>query len=100
MSGYGCGYTAMLTSLVVHDPGHLLGLAAQVPRALGRLTAAALTRLRGRRPERADLATADGDSASAEQVFPAELARAELVGYLHGPLAYLRSWRARRSRAR
>jgi hypothetical protein len=94
MWGYGAGFTAMLTSLVLHDPRHLAGLASQLPNAAARTLKAFASRLRGRRPRRADLAA---QPAPAVQVFPPELARRELVGYLAGPACYLRSRRALRS---
>jgi hypothetical protein len=96
MRGYGAGFTAMLTSLVMHDPRHLLGLATQIPKATTRLATAATTRLRGRRPERADLATHDGARKPA-LAFPPELARRELIGYTQGVGAYLRSRRTARA---
>jgi hypothetical protein len=86
MSGYGCGFTAMLAALVLHDPRHLGGLAAQLPPALGRLVRAALRRLAGRGLGEA------GEVPS----FPGELARRELLGYLRGPGAYLAARREMR----
>jgi hypothetical protein len=95
MWAYGVGFTAMITSLVLHDNGHLGGLAAQLPRAAARLAKATVGRLRGRRHERADLVH---DAArNVQPTFPPELARRELVGYAQGPRAYLRSRRDARS---
>ncbi|MDD7966786.1 glycosyltransferase [Actinomycetospora sp. DW7H6] len=94
MSGYGTGFTAMLTSLVLHDRGHLLGLVGQVPKAAVRLGRGATTRLRGHRPQTPD--ALDGATSGGERTFPPELARRELAGYLRGPGAYLRSRRAAR----
>jgi hypothetical protein len=95
MWGYGAGYTAMITSLILHDSGHLAGLGAQLPKAAARLAKAAAVRLRGRRYERADLVR--DNAGNVQHTFPPELARRELVGYAHGPHAYLRSRRDARA---
>jgi GT2 family glycosyltransferase len=76
MSGYGSGYTAMLVSLVRHDPRHLVGLARYV------FQAAALLLRR----------SSDRQAA----VYPAELSRAESRGLLLGPWRYLVTRRAMR----
>jgi hypothetical protein len=49
LEGYGLGYTAMLTSLVLSDPGHLLSLSSQLPSALGRKITQGIERIRGKR---------------------------------------------------
>jgi Glycosyl transferase family 2 len=95
MWGYGAGFTAMMTSLILHDSGHLVGLAAQLPRAATRLAKTAVGRLRGRRHQRADLVHDTARNVS--YTFPHELAQRELLGYAHGPRAYLRSRRDARS---
>ncbi len=71
---YGVGFTAMLTSTVLGDPRHLLGL-----------TAAASQWLRSRRNRRSLM------HASRDSDYRRVLARAEVLGMLAGPLAYLRS---------
>ncbi|TML28666.1 MAG: glycosyltransferase family 2 protein [Actinobacteria bacterium] len=83
---YGCGYTAMLTSLVLAQPWHLIGLSRNVWQAL---------RLFGRK-----FFTERG-AAAAEGYFPAELSRAEMRGFTIGPLRYVYSrLYLRRARAR
>jgi hypothetical protein len=49
LEGYGLSYTAMLTSLVLSDPGHLLSLSSQLPSALGRKITQGIERIRGKR---------------------------------------------------
>jgi glycosyltransferase involved in cell wall biosynthesis len=73
---YGCGYTAMLTALVLADPRHLVGLAGNAWQAL---------RLFGRK-----FFTERG-AAAAEGYFPAELSRAEMRGFAVGPWRYVYS---------
>jgi glycosyltransferase involved in cell wall biosynthesis len=73
---YGCGYTAMLTALVLADPRHLLGLSGNAWQAL---------RLFGRK-----FFTERG-AAAAEGYFPAELSRAEMRGFAVGPWRYVYS---------
>jgi hypothetical protein len=93
MGGYGTGFTAMLTSLIWRDRSHLLGLSVQLPMALQRLVLSVSARVRG---VRSSAAAAD---APAGPAFPPELARTELAGYLHGPLAYCRARRAAQARS-
>ena len=98
MSGYGIGFTAMITSLVRRDRTHLLGLPAQLPDAPRRLAGSATDpvarRPRGRPRRPGHRARTDAPNpAGTEPAFPSELARTELAGYLRGPLAY---WRSRR----
>ncbi|MCW2716537.1 glycosyltransferase [Pseudonocardia sp.] len=103
MKAYGSGFTAMLTGLIARDPAHALGLGSQLPRALTRIGASTVMRLRGIRPDQDDIVrpeeplvddVVDGDEP--DRGYPAELARDELVGLLRGPLLYGRSrWAAR-----
>jgi hypothetical protein len=93
MWGYGAGFTAMLTSLVMRDPSHLVGVASQAPRAAARMAVGIGSKLRGRRPQGADK-TASQPSARS---FPAELARREVMGYAQGMAKYLRSRREARA---
>ena len=87
LDGNGVGFTAMLTALVRRDPGHLVGLSAQLPLAARRLGAQSLGRLRGR------AARPDDTHEDAPQ-FPQGLVLTELRGMTRGPAAY---WRSRRS---
>ncbi len=73
---YGCGYTAMLTALVLGDPRHLIGLSGNALQAL---------RLFGRK------FFTERRAAAAEGYFPAELSRAEMRGYAIGPVRYVYS---------
>jgi glycosyltransferase involved in cell wall biosynthesis len=73
---YGCGYTAMLTALVLAQPWHLVGLSGHAWQAL---------RLFGRK-----FLTERG-AAAAEGYFPAELSRAEMRGFAVGPWRYVYS---------
>ena len=79
MSGYGTGFTALLTALVLRDPRHLVGLGLvtlQVLRArLGPRDPAVTTLLEG---------------------LPPSLARLRVRGMLAGPCAYLSTSRGRR----
>ena len=93
LDGNGVGFTAMLTSLVRRDPGHLVGLSAQLPLAARRLGAQSLGRLRGRSTRPDD--PQDGRQQDAPQ-FPQGLVLTELRGMTRGPAAYRRSRRAGR----
>jgi glycosyltransferase involved in cell wall biosynthesis len=73
---YGCGYTAMLTALVLAQPRHLIGLSGNAWQAL---------RLFGRK-----FFTERG-AAAAEGYFPADLSRAEMRGFAIGPWRYVYS---------
>lgn len=79
LRGYGAGCTAMLTAITLRDPWHALGVAAIVPAWLRSL----------RDPSSAR-------NAHRTQDYPAVLARADLVGKLSGPFAYIRSRRVQR----
>lgn len=89
MDGEGVGCTAMLTSLVLHDPRHLVGLFSQFPSALKKLVVQQTKKVRGM--------SANGVSnRPGVPLFPAELAKREFRAYLRGPQSYLRSrttWR-------
>ena len=74
--GYGIGFTALLTAITLRNPWHALGLAAILPAWLLSL----------RDPSSAK-------NAHRTQDYPRALARAELLGMLRGPFAYLRSRR-------
>ncbi len=89
LDGNGIGFTAMLTALVGHDPGHLIGLGAQLPRAARRLGAQSLTRFRGRGAHRTGSRDASDLSGPTEPDFPRDLVLTELRGMLRGPAAYL-----------
>ena len=85
LRGNGTGFTAMLTSLVVQDPRHLLAFSALAPAAgwaMARQTAGRL-----RRPGR------DPSGGAARRNGPADrrLVALELAGMATGPFAYLRS---------
>lgn len=73
---YGCGYTAMLTALVLANPRHLVGLSGNAIQAL---------RLFGRK------FFSERSAAAAEGQFPAELSRAEMRGFAIGPWRYVYS---------
>ena len=73
--GYGVGFTAMLTALMLRDPRHLIGLALTLPAWLRSL----------RNPSSAKQVNRPDD-------YPPSLARAELRGMLTGPFAYMRSY--------
>jgi len=77
--GYGVGFTAMLTAVVLRDPRHLAGLAAVMP--------AWVRSLRDPTSAKRALRT---DS------YPSGLGRTELRGMLAGPSAYLRARRMQR----
>jgi len=71
MRGYGVGYTAALTALIVRDPRHLIGLLGMVVRAVGLLSSRSRQRVAGD--------------------FPSSLARIEFWGLVLGPTTYIRS---------
>lgn len=107
LRGNGIGFTAMLTALILADPRHCATLAWQVPEALGRMARqrlAGLLRPRGGQ-QAAPRARATGSRSlparavpapaapPARTGYPRSLAADELLSYLAGPLAYLRSKR-------
>ncbi len=77
--GYGVGFTAMLTALMMRNPRHLAGLASVVPLWLRSLRSPASPK----RSRRSD-------------AYPAGLGAVELRGMLAGPAAYLRARRIQR----
>jgi GT2 family glycosyltransferase len=77
--GYGVGFTAMLTAIVLRNPRHVAGLTAVVPAWLRSL----------RNP-------ASSKQIHRSEDYPTGLARTELRGMLAGPLAYLRARRMQR----
>jgi GT2 family glycosyltransferase len=78
IGGYGIGLTAMLVALISRDPRHLAGLAGMLPAAL-----------------RSTLSSSSAKSSRGDD-YPPRLERAELLGLLGGPLAYVRSRLAQR----
>ncbi|HUX05515.1 MAG TPA: glycosyltransferase [Acidimicrobiales bacterium] len=85
MDGSGVGFGAMLTSLILRDPCHLVRLASLIIRAGVRTLVRARTSVRGRRT---------GERAPAAPTFPPQLFWHEIRGYLRGPFAYAASRRA------
>lgn len=77
IAGYGVGLTAMFMSLIRRDKRHLIGLCRVLVRG-----ALAMTLRLGRREQ------PDGKVG-----LPREIARAELIGMVKGPAAYVRSRR-------
>lgn len=96
MRGNGIGFTAMLMSLVLHDPRHLVGVGAQLPLAGARVTAAVVRRLTAVRSS-APVGSAPVGSAPSPSTDgpPRRMMVSELGSYPLGPGAYLRSRRAR-----
>lgn len=96
LRGNGIGFTAMLTSLVLSDPRHVVGIGAQLPLAAARITGAVLRRLTGRTSSQSG-----GPSSSAPiDGPPRQMMVSELGSYPLGPGAYLRSRRARATAGR
>ena len=94
LHGYGFGFTAMLTSLIMDDPRHLVSLGWQVPSAAGRLAARAAGRILGRS---ATDETEQETTVDLSGGYPKSLVSTELRGFPGGPLGYLRSRRSWRS---
>jgi hypothetical protein len=93
MDGNGLGFTAMLTSLIVHDPRHLLVFGAKLPLAVGQR----LGIIHARGPASQKSATAAVGSGPR---FPAALAAHEFRAYFQGPSAYAKSrWRLHATRS-
>lgn len=88
LRGNGLGFTAMLTSLILADRRHLLGLGSQLPLAGWRMLRQSLVRIRGMKVGAAGPAHVAGT-----ELYPRQLVINELRGYPIGPLAYLRSRR-------
>lgn len=126
LQGNGLGFTAMLTSLIRHDPRHFLGLSSQLPLALRQMIPQTINRLTGhsadhhhtghhghehRSPDhhsherqasvhRPDHHATDHpatDHDPDDRLYPRELVLNELRGYPQGPRAYLRSSRVARA---
>ena len=92
MRGNGVGFTAMLTSLVAGDAGHVVGVASQLPLAVRRFAGQAAYRLaRGRQP------TAGRQSVQPVSSYPRALALDEFRGYPQGPVRYIQSRREARA---
>ncbi len=85
MDGYGLGYTAALTSLVVEDPRHLFAFTIELIIAMKSIVSKFWKNLRGRNHY--------PDTPGINRQFPKELASREYRGLLKGPLAYFRSRR-------
>ncbi len=86
MRGYGIGYTALITSLILEDLRHLAGVTiCGAPNALFRWVRSAFS---GQSP-------AEGRDQQAS--YPASLRRTELIGMMLGPWRYLLSRRRVRS---
>ncbi|MET0989426.1 MAG: glycosyltransferase [Glaciihabitans sp.] len=105
MDGNGIGFTAMLTSLIVHEPKHLLALSASAPAAALRLGKAGLNRVRRSRTAttsgRGSGTGTDQNPASAVsdagEQYPRAMVTKETRAFPRGPLAYLRSRRQMRT---
>jgi hypothetical protein len=88
--GYGLGFTALLSALIVADPRHLLGLGWQVP--LASFTMVRQTFRRVTRRSEAETATTERERLL-DTGYPKSLVYDELSGYPKGPLAYAKSRR-------
>jgi GT2 family glycosyltransferase len=87
MDGNGVGFTATLVSLIVHDPRHVVTLAAGIPPAAVRMAKQYLNRLRSFR---------DDEAVQAPEQYPRTMMTYEIKAYRRGPLAYARSRREMR----
>ena len=86
MRGYGVGYTALITSLILEDPRHLSGVTiCGAPMALVRWVRSAFS----------GQSAAEGREQKAS--YPASLRRNELIGMTLGPWRYMLSRRRVRS---
>lgn len=88
LDGYGIGFTAAMTSLIVRDPRHLLALARNGPAAVRELARTFVGNFRGRGRTAAVF--------SRKRQFPSEMVMREYRAYFRGPAAYLRSRRQNR----
>jgi glycosyltransferase involved in cell wall biosynthesis len=88
LRGNGVGFTAMLTSLILDDRRHVLGLGYQLPLALWSKFWQSLVRARGQ-----TIGSAGPAAKERPYLYPRELVMHELRGYPEGPLAYLSSRR-------
>lgn len=93
LHGYGLGFTAMLTSLVLDDPRHLVALGWQVPSAAGRFAKQATNRVLHRARPASGAASPEKTSDDLSGGYPKSLVSTELRGFPRGPGAYLRSRR-------
>jgi glycosyltransferase involved in cell wall biosynthesis len=84
IDGYGIGLTAMLTSLTLNDPRHLLSIASQLPRALRWKATQGVERARKTR------ANPNSNDAPVPR-YPPGLFKREIWAFLRGPFAYARS---------
>jgi glycosyltransferase involved in cell wall biosynthesis len=87
LKGNGLGFTAMLTSLILADRRHVLGLGYQLPLAGWRMLRQSLARIRGAK------AGAGPAHPVETALYPRNLVFSELSGFPLGPIAYLRSRR-------
>lgn len=85
--GYGVGYTALLTALIIDDPRHAWGLVRAVSRAVAARMGRPMT------PTASAAATATGVDGSP---VPATVGRVRRIGLFLGPVAYLRGRRTMR----
>jgi glycosyltransferase involved in cell wall biosynthesis len=90
IDGYGLGYTAMLVALIRRDRRHVLCLLSQLPAALKWKSIQGVQRI-GQGKSRST------SSQNRIGLYPSELFKRELLAYLRGPFAYLRSVRAWRA---
>jgi hypothetical protein len=93
LRGYGTGFTAMLTALILGDRRHVVALAWQMPHAAATVIQGILRRLLVHRGTRGNDETAPVPRAD----YPRSLVAYELGSYPSGPLAYLRSRRTLRT---
>jgi hypothetical protein len=87
MEGYGIGFTAMLTCLIVKNPQHLVLLLQNGPQALRAFALQATSRISRKR-------AAHGIASTNFHEILAVMARREHLAYLKGPLSYLKSRRS------
>jgi hypothetical protein len=98
LRGNGVGFTAMLTSLIVRHPRHLVGIGSQLPRALAAAGSQTVGRLvaRGRTSTTAEVPAA-GPGADGGSPYPRSFVVTEISSYALGPAAYRRSRAAARA---
>jgi hypothetical protein len=91
LHGNGLGFTAMLTSLIVHDRRHLASLGYQVPLAVKSMVGQSVRRLAGRGAAHEEDVVVG--AVATEPDHPRSLVVQELRGFPKGPSAYFRSRR-------
>jgi glycosyltransferase involved in cell wall biosynthesis len=91
MEGYGIGFTAMLTSLILKNPQHLVLLLQNGPQALRVFAHRAISRISRKR-------AANGVVSINFHEILAVMARREHLAYLKGPLSYFKSRRSLKGR--